>query len=86
MTEWEQAQQGYLYDANYDKDIIEARQKCADLCYEFNLCKPSDIAGHPIDVEQRNVGLEIALPITVGDNVWIGTNVSVLPGVTNGDY
>ena len=25
--------------------------------------------------------LEIAMPITVGDNVWIGTNVSVLPGV-----
>ena len=41
-------------------------------------------AGHPIDTEQRNLGLEIALPITVGDNVWIGTNVSVLPGVTIG--
>lgn len=152
MTEWEKAQQGYLYDANYDKDIIKIRQKCADLCYEFNMCKPSDTAGqkniikqilgktkesfvitapfycdygtnisignnfytnynctildgaavtfgdnvfiapncvfstagHPIDVEQRNEGLEIALPITVGDNVWIGTNVSVLPGVKIG--
>lgn len=152
MTEWEKAQQGYLYDANYDEEIIEARKKSADLCYEFNLCRPSDIvgqtniikqllgeikgsfvitapfycdygknisignnfytnhnctildgaavsfgdnvfiapncvfstAGHPIDAEQRNAGLEIALPITVGDNVWIGTNVSVLPGVTIG--
>mgnify|MGYP000488757280 CR=1 FL=1 len=42
-------------------------------------------AGHAIDSEQRSRGLEIALPITVGDNVWIGTNVSVLPGVTIGN-
>lgn len=42
-------------------------------------------AGHPLDAEQRNQGLEIALPITVGDNVWIGGGVSVLPGVTIGD-
>ena len=41
-------------------------------------------AGHAIDSEQRNKGLEIALPITVGNSVWIGTNVSVLPGVTIG--
>lgn len=30
MTEWEKAKQGYLYDANNDKEIIEARNKCAD--------------------------------------------------------
>lgn len=152
MTEWEKAQAGFLYDANYDSDLIDMRTKCADLCYEFNMCRPSDVtkqqevlhklfgqikgnvvvtapfycdygvnisvgenfytnhnvtildgakvtfgdnvfiapdcvfstAGHSIDTEQRNLGLEIALPITVGDNVWIGTNVSVLPGVTIG--
>lgn len=152
MTEWEKAQAGFLYDANYDSDLIDMRTKCADLCYEFNMCRPSDVtkqqevlhklfgqikgnvvvtapfycdygvnisvgenfytnhnvtildgakvtfgdnafiapdcvfstAGHPIDTEQRNLGLEIALPIMVGDNVWIGTNVSVLPGVTIG--
>lgn len=153
MTEWEKAQAGYLYDANYDKDIVDARTKCADLCYEFNNCKPSDTkkqtellhqilgeikgdivitapfycdygfnisvgknfytnhnctildgakvefgdnvfiapncvfstAGHAIDAEQRGKGLEIALPIKVGNNVWFGANVSVLPGVTIGD-
>ena len=31
---------------------------------------------------EQKLHLEIVLPITVGDNVWIGTNVSVLPGVT----
>lgn len=152
MTEWEKAQNGFLYDANYDKDIVELRMRCADLCYEFNHCRPSDVerqqellaqilgsmkgnpvvtapfycdyginisvgenfytnhnvtildgakvtfgdnvfiapncvfstAGHAIDSDQRSQGLEIALPITVGDNVWIGMNVSVLPGVTIG--
>lgn len=42
MTEWEKAQNGYLYDANYDQEIVEARTRCADLCYEFNNCKPSE--------------------------------------------
>ena len=42
-------------------------------------------AGHPIDVNRRNQGLEYAKPIKIGNNVWIGGNVVVLPGVTIGD-
>lgn len=42
-------------------------------------------AGHAIDSEFRTEGYEIALPITVGDRVWIGASVTVLPGVTIGD-
>ncbi len=42
-------------------------------------------AGHPVDAKQRNEGLEYAHPITVGNNVWIGGNVIVLPGVSIGD-
>lgn len=41
-------------------------------------------AGHPIDKERRNKGLEYAHPITVGDDVWFGANVTVLPGVKIG--
>nr|WP_312799862.1 sugar O-acetyltransferase [Pseudomonas sp.] len=42
-------------------------------------------AGHPLDAERRNQGLEYAHPITIGDNVWIGGGVTVLPGVTIGE-
>jgi len=42
-------------------------------------------AGHPIDAETRNKGLEYAKAIKVGNNVWIGGNVTVLPGVTIGN-
>ena len=42
-------------------------------------------AEHAIDAEQRNRGLEVALPITVGNNVWFGAGCIVLGGVTIGD-
>lgn len=142
-----------LYDANYDKDLLEQRTKAKELCYDFNNLRPSDekgqkeilkkllgktknnfiitapfwcdygynievgeyfysnhnlvildggkvtfgdnvfiapncgfyTAGHPIDFERRNKGLEYAYPISVGNNVWIGAGVQVMPGVTIGD-
>lgn len=42
-------------------------------------------AGHPIHPDSRNSGYEYGLPITIGDNVWIGGNAAILPGVTIGD-
>lgn len=42
-------------------------------------------AGHPLDVEDRNAGLEYSLPITVGNDVWFCGGVTVVPGVTIGD-
>ena len=42
-------------------------------------------AGHPVHPETRNTGYEYGIDITIGDNVWIGGSVSILPGVTIGD-
>ena len=42
-------------------------------------------AGHSIDKDVRNKGLEYAWPVTIGDNVWICGNVVINPGVTIGD-
>ncbi|HIR40624.1 MAG TPA: sugar O-acetyltransferase [Candidatus Egerieicola pullicola] len=42
-------------------------------------------AGHPIHPDARNSGYEYGAPITIGNNVWIGGSVCVLPGVTIGN-
>lgn len=42
MNEWEKAQAGYLYNANYDKEILKKRKICADLCFDLNQTRPSD--------------------------------------------
>ena len=42
-------------------------------------------AVHATVAEERNQGLEKALPITIGDNCWFGGDVTVLPGVTIGN-
>ena len=153
MTEKEKMLNQKMYDANYDKELIEERKKAKELCFQFNNTHPSDdekqkeimkqllgktddnfciigpfwcdygynifvgenfymnhnctildgakvefgdnvfvapncgfyTAGHPLDYETRNKGLEYAKPIKIGNNVWIGGNVIVLPGVNIGD-
>jgi len=42
-------------------------------------------AGHPIHPDSRNTGYEYGIPVTIGDNVWIGGNAVILPGVTVGN-
>lgn len=153
MTEKEKCKQGFLYNANYDQELVKEREQCKDLCQEYNNTKYADAekrnelirkiigsskanflieqpffcdygynieigenfysnhnliildgakvrfgdnvfigpncgfytAGHPENAEQRNEGLEYARPISVGNNVWFGGNVTVLPGVSIGD-
>ena len=70
---------------NYNGVILD----CAKVTFGDNVFVAPNCgfycAEHPLDVEQRNQGLEYAYPITIGNNVWIGANVAVLAGVTIGD-
>ena len=42
-------------------------------------------AGHPVDPEVRKTGLEFGLEVKIGNNVWVGGNVVINPGLTIGD-
>ena len=42
-------------------------------------------ATHPIDAATRRSGLDYALPVTIGDGVWLGGGAIVCPGVTIGE-
>ncbi|NLP26751.1 MAG: sugar O-acetyltransferase [Clostridiales bacterium] len=42
-------------------------------------------ATHPIKASERYLGLELGMPVTIGDNCWIGGNAIINPGVTLGD-
>lgn len=39
---------------------------------------------HPLDYRRRREYIALAQPVTIEDDVWIGGNVTVLPGVTIG--
>lgn len=42
-------------------------------------------ATHPLEAEERIKGPELAKPVTIGNNVWIGGGSIICPGVTVGD-
>lgn len=75
---------GENFYANHNLVILDGnRVSFGDNVFIAPSCTFST-AGHPIDKERRNKGLEYAHPITVGDDVWFGANVTVLPGVKIG--
>lgn len=43
-------------------------------------------ATHPLDPDERLTGKELARPIVIGDNVWIGGGAIICPGVRIGSH
>ncbi len=41
--------------------------------------------GHPLHPSFRDKGAQFSLPVTIQDHVWIGSNVTIMPGVTIGE-
>lgn len=75
---------GKNFYANYNCTIIDvAKVKIGDNC----LLAPNVAiytAGHPIYPSTRNSAYEYGKAITIGDNVWIGGNTVICPGVRIG--
>lgn len=75
---------GKEFFANYNFIVLDVgKVKIGD---NF-MCGPNvqiSTAGHPLHPESRASGYEYGIDITIGDNVWIGGNVLVCPGVTIG--
>lgn len=76
---------GENFYANYNLTILDtAEVKIGDNVFigpNVNIYA----ATHPIDKERRNQNLEKGIPVIIGNSVWIGGNVTILPGVSIGD-
>ena len=76
---------GEDFYSNYDLVILD----CAPVTFGDRVMVGPNCAFytaiHPMDAARRATGIERAEPIAVGNDVWFGGNVVVLPGVTIGD-
>ncbi len=76
---------GENFYANYNLIILD----CAKVVIGDNVLIGPNVslltAGHPLHHEIRNLECEFAFPIHIGDNVWLGGNVVINPGIKIGD-
>ncbi|PRR79897.1 Maltose O-acetyltransferase [Clostridium liquoris] len=76
---------GNNFYANYDCIVIDVCKVRIGHNVFFGPRVCIFTAGHPIDADIRNTGLEYGKPVTIGNNVWIGGNAVINPGVTIGN-
>lgn len=76
---------GKNFYSNYNCTMLD----CAPIIIGDNVMFAPNVslftAAHPLDAELRNTGIEFAMPITIGNNVWIGGNAVIMPNVTIGN-
>lgn len=76
---------GMRFFANFNFTVLdEARVTIGDDCF-IGPNVSIYTACHCTDPVERNSRREWAEPVTIGNNVWIGGSVTILPGVTIGD-
>ena len=76
---------GKRFFANFNFTVLdEARVTIGDDCF-IGPNVSIYTACHSTDPIVRNTRQEWARPVTIGNNVWIGGSVTILPGVTIGD-
>ena len=99
MTERKKMQQGLLYDANYDAELLAERTRCKDLCFAYNQLQPS-LGAQQEEIIRRLLGKTgerfcITAPfwcdygwnIEIGENFYTNHNCVILDcaRVTFGD-
>lgn len=76
---------GNNFFANYNCIILD----CGKVIIGNNVLFAPNVslytAGHPIHPDSRNSGYEYGISISIGNNVWLGGNVVVNPGVHIGN-
>ena len=76
---------GKRFFANFNFTVLdEARVTIGDDCF-IGPNVSIYTACHCTDPVERNTRQEWARPVTIGNNVWIGGSVTILPGVTISD-
>lgn len=76
---------GKNFFANYNCTIIDvARVRIGDNC-QMAPNVAIYTAGHPVYPTTRNSAFEYGKEVTIGDNVWLGGNTVVCPGVNIGN-
>lgn len=76
---------GENFFANYNSIILDVAKVTIGKNVMFAPNVSIYTAGHPIHPDSRNSGYEYGIPVTIGDNVWIGGSVVINPGVTIGN-
>jgi maltose O-acetyltransferase len=72
---------GKNFFANYNCTILDvAKVVIGDNC-QMAPNVAIYTAGHPVHPDTRNTAYEYGIGVTIGDNVWIGGNTVICPGV-----
>ena len=75
---------GDHFYSNFNLTIVDDVSVTIGNCV---MCAPNvtiSTTGHPVHPYYRTRGAHFSLPIVIEDNVWIGANVAIMPGVTIG--
>lgn len=76
---------GKNFFANYNCTILDvAKVTIGDNCL-FAPNVSIYTAGHPVHPDTRNTMYEYGISVSIGDNVWVGGNVVICPGVHIGN-
>lgn len=76
---------GENFYANYNLVILDVGRVKIGKNAQFAPNVAIYTAGHPVHPDSRNSGYEYGIDITIGDNVWLGGNTVIMPGVHIGN-